>query len=367
MRDFIKEINEKHPNLEVLEEIKSGDSKVRCRCKIDNYEWDYRPYDLLRTKGCHMCNGVPRYNTETFKKKMKIISPSIVVMGDYINAHTKIKCRCSQCQSLFEMKPNALSNGSGCKKCSIEDRAKSQLKPIKQFKKEVFEIVQNEYQVLGEYRGTERNIKMKHATCGEEFDVRPHNFLSGTRCPKCNGGVRKKTTNYYKKELFDLVGKEYAFLDLYKGNKKKHKYMHTQCGETFFTTPDSFRQQNVRCPVCRRNSLGEEKIKKFLTENNILFQQQKTFENLKHKRLLRFDFYLPALNICIEYDGRQHFEPVDVFGGKEEFELTKIRDLLKEEFCKKAKIKLIRISYKEKEYEKILKHHILAGENFEEL
>ena len=49
----------------------------------------------------------------------------------------------------------------------------------------------------------------------------------------------------------------------------------------------------------------------------------------------------------IEYDGIQHFEPVKLFGGKDEFKKTQIKDKIKTEYCIKNNIQLIRISYLE--------------------
>lgn len=60
-----------------------------------------------------------------------------------------------------------------------------------------------------------------------------------------------------------------------------------------------------------------------------------------------FDFYLPDLNIAIEYDGIQHYKPVVTFGGEEAFAELKLNDNFKTEYCYKNNIKLIRIPYTE--------------------
>ena len=60
-----------------------------------------------------------------------------------------------------------------------------------------------------------------------------------------------------------------------------------------------------------------------------------------------FDFYLPDLNIAIEYDGIQHYQPVVTFGGEEAFAELKLNDAFKTEYCYKNNIKLIRIPYTE--------------------
>lgn len=56
---------------------------------------------------------------------------------------------------------------------------------------------------------------------------------------------------------------------------------------------------------------------------------------------------MPKYNLCIEYDGEQHFTPVEHFGGLDFFITTKIRDTIKNIYCEKNGINLIRISYKD--------------------
>ena len=91
---------------------------------------------------------------------------------------------------------------------------------------------------------------------------------------------------------------------------------------------------------------------------------KKTFQDLKssHNAYLRFDFYIPSKNLCIEFDGKQHFEPYD-FSGKltkketlNEFENLKIRDKLKNDYCNKNNIKLLRIKYNENIKNKLNKY-----------
>ena len=64
------------------------------------------------------------------------------------------------------------------------------------------------------------------------------------------------------------------------------------------------------------------------------------FEDCIDKRPLPFDFYLPEYNICIEYQGQQHYYPVEIFGGKNAFESQVLRDNIKREYCQKNNILL---------------------------
>ena len=68
---------------------------------------------------------------------------------------------------------------------------------------------------------------------------------------------------------------------------------------------------------------------------------------------LRFDFAIfnnqKELTALIEFDGRQHHEPVEVFGGLEGFKKTVYSDKLKNEYCRKNGIPLLRLTEKDLE------------------
>ena len=83
---------------------------------------------------------------------------------------------------------------------------------------------------------------------------------------------------------------------------------------------------------------------------NYNITRQKIFEDCRDKNCLPFDCYLDDYNVCIEYDGEQHFRPVR-FGKQkfqdtlDKFEITKKHDAIKNDYCKKNNIPLIRVPY----------------------
>lgn len=97
------------------------------------------------------------------------------------------------------------------------------------------------------------------------------------------------------------------------------------------------------------DSVGERIINSYISGLGYQIEKQKTFDDLKYKRKLRFDSCIMIDNkiLLVEYDGPQHFMPVDYFGGEEELKETRIRDQIKNEYCKKNEIPLLRISYKQ--------------------
>ena len=55
-------------------------------------------------------------------------------------------------------------------------------------------------------------------------------------------------------------------------------------------------------------SKGEQAIANILTKANIPFETEKSFSDEKKIQFYRFDFYIPSINSCIEFQGIQHME-----------------------------------------------------------
>ena len=112
------------------------------------------------------------------------------------------------------------------------------------------------------------------------------------------------------------------------------------------------------CPYCIETR-GEKIIRRKLESKKISIISQYRFKDCKNKNPLRFDFYLPDYDICIEYHGRQHYEPVEFFGGKKNFNEQRKRDKIKEKYCKENNIPLLVIPYWEFDnIEKILEENL---------
>lgn len=113
-------------------------------------------------------------------------------------------------------------------------------------------------------------------------------------------------------------------------------------------------------------SQGEDLIASILKELKYKYESQKTFEGcLSQKgRCLRFDFYISNLNCCIEYDGEQHFYSGTGWNTSENLMITQQRDRIKNEYCLKHNIRLIRIPYTQlSNINKDFIQNILQGNN----
>lgn len=120
------------------------------------------------------------------------------------------------------------------------------------------------------------------------------------------------------------------------------------CGNEFVELPARINNGHVTSCGCRIQSSGEEYIKNILEDMHITFEKQYTFNDCKNKYPLRFDFAIfncGELAGLIEYDGKQHFEAVSLFGGEEGFIKTKQRDKIKNTYCQLNNISLLRLPY----------------------
>ena len=110
----------------------------------------------------------------------------------------------------------------------------------------------------------------------------------------------------------------------------------------------SFLYNNASHPMLS-SSRGEIKVYKKLSKIDCEFEKEFTFDNCKgvKDRVLRFDFavFFEDEIKLIEYDGKQHFEPVDYWGGEKYFNLLQENDKIKDKYCKENNIDLLRIPY----------------------
>ena len=66
---------------------------------------------------------------------------------------------------------------------------------------------------------------------------------------------------------------------------------------------------------------------------------------ISNRRWLDFDIWFPELSLALEYQGKQHYEPVDYFGGQEAFERRTENDALKKKIASENEITLIPVHY----------------------
>ena len=341
--EYIKREFEKEGYKLLSTEYKNNSTKLLVQCD-KGHEYEVAFNNFKQGRRCPYCAENVKYTYEEVKKYVESFGYELF-SEEYENANEYILINPPCEHEPYEVTFSAFKNqGQRCPKCKgsrISEVLKTPHYEIKEYVESFGYELLNEECINGR---TEILVKCPNPD-HEAYEVRFSAFKNqNSRCPKCYEEQRgEKSKLSYRYIQLEIEKEGYKLLsDEYEDAKSKIKIKCPK-GHEYETTWNKF-QQEKRCPICNE-SKGEREITKILDKLNIKYIKQYRFEDCKFKQCLPFDFYLPKYNCCIEYDGRQHFEIVDYFGGLDGFIDTKIRDTIKNEYCKKNNIKLIRIPH----------------------
>tara|TARA_R110000772_G_scaffold20466_5_gene56847 strand:- start:14010 stop:15359 length:1350 start_codon:yes stop_codon:yes gene_type:complete len=348
---FIKRFKKVHGDLYDYSKVDyKSKSNVIIRCSIHGY-FKQMPETHLKGSGCPKCASKKSaanntLNTDEYIKRAK------KVHGDTYNyskvnykGQVNITIGCPV-HGYFKQMPATHLKGSGCPKCGLIKIGNSNRSNTDEYIEKAKKVHGDLYDYSKlDYKNKRTKITIGCSVHGY-FTQRPSDHLNGSKCSKCaHGDANKKkrisTEDFIKKSKEIHRG----LYDYSKTNYESGKKVIIKC-----KIHGDFRQEvgaHLRgsgCPKCRR-SKGEILISNYLKKNKILFSIERKFRDCKSTRPLPFDFYLKKYNLCIEYDGRQHFEPIKYFGGDKQLKNTQNNDKIKNDYCKKEGIKLIRIPY----------------------
>lgn len=195
----------------------------------------------------------------------------------------------------------------------------------------------------------ETYVKIQCIKCNKIFSAYYRSLISGRLVCDCDPNKhfpRFRDNQEFISQWPKLNQENFTLLSDYGGRTKKVQIVCNKCQKTDFRWASTLLSTVIRCKYCSDTvSTGELLIQQYLDDKRIsyIYQYQVNINNSIHI----FDFYLPELNSIIEFNGKQHYEAVPFFGGEPKFEKTVERDLIKEQYCKEKKIKLITIKYNE--------------------
>ena len=184
--------------------------------------------------------------------------------------------------------------------------------------------------------------------CGNHIDTFLTYLTSGdtTSC----GCIQKQRAGEANKKDFTGVVSDYDVEFLRKDYQNDHGCWMWVCrcpccGEEFTALPAKVLNGHITSCGCARESSRERLIKATLQDRHISYIQQYRYDDCVDKKVLPFDFFLPEYNTCIEYQGEQHYHPVEKFGGEKAFELLRRHDEIKREYCERNHIPLLALPY----------------------
>lgn len=264
-------------------------------------------------------------NTEkVIKYRIDKIEMNNLSIIDY-QSHDCIICICNICKYEFKNNHRNLSyNKFSCKYCRL-------IMDSKLIKDNIVKLIKIDKSLI-------------HLVCknNHRYIQDRRNLLSNKGCNECYLNNKKIKKDELIIKLFNIHG------DYYDYDLSNYKTLHTKikisCEKNhIFYQKASNHLQGKGCPICRE-SHGERKIRTYLENKKINYIREKKFIDCFYINRLPFDFYLPDYNMCIEFDGIQHFKPIKQFGGDIEFIKTQKKDKIKDEYCLKNHIHLLRIS-----------------------
>lgn len=349
-QEFSNIVKEKFPDIEILTPYVSPRVKITRKCNVCGDVRDVQPRLLMEGHGCQICASRERAKEKTktheqFVKEMKQVNPNIDFLTEYKNTGARIKCKCLVDGFEWDATPHILLEGHGCPECYRKKANRRNENEFLSELKEQFPTVK----LKSKYVRIGVKVDYECAVCGYEWSAIPDTILNNPNsvgCPRCAGRA-KVTEEEYKKRVAK-ANKFVEYIGGFNGMLGHAQFKCVKCGFIWDTTASSIENGSI-CPRCKM-SRGESAIESYLNDNHIDYIAQYRFSDCKNERQLPFDFYIPSHNMCVEYDGEQHFMPV-TFGGiskneaKRNFEHCKANDRIKDNYCKHNGIHLVRIPY----------------------
>jgi hypothetical protein len=232
-----------------------------------------------------------------------------------------------------------------CKFCS-----KKHKRSLDEYQKCSDEIHNNEFIILDKPNSIKENVNILHKKCNKIIKMTMNNHLNHKNgCLSC-GKYARKDNDYWIQKSFEIWGDDFSIMDFVENVNKKVNIKHNICNKIHKKNMNSFIHGKRGCPYCNEDLKYSEKyIERYLKSKSIIYEKEKTFDDLinpKTGRKLRYDFYLPEKNIVIEVNGVQHYKPILHWGGQSGYEDQVYRDRIKEDYLVDKKIKLVIINNK---------------------
>lgn len=247
--DFICDVRKIHPNLSIIGKYINNHTKIRCFCNIHNNYFDIHPTSLLNGIGCLFCSGYKKTNKD-FLEQIKKINPNITILDEYIGCKTKIKVQCNIDGYIWETTPTILLLGHNCPQC-VGKKKRNKDEFILDLNK-----INDSIEVIGDFINLQNRVKVKCNICNHEWNPIANSLLQGNKCPLCNLTNNRKTHEQFIKDLL-LINKNILVLDKYLNSTTKIKVRCLLDGNEWYVKPANLLSGNG-CPLCYINSITKE-------------------------------------------------------------------------------------------------------------
>lgn len=378
--NYLQKVKKVNPDFVIISNYKGAAKPITYICPICEKETTIKnAANLYRkeTLGCRQCFLKNLQAQRTEKAKQKAINKidrfeGIELLKSYSKERLYFDLSCRECGYEWTVLGNNINKTKwkGCPECwsSSEESQIARLIGLEKSRKKELEITdkkltrwasENDIVVLEKKK---QSLKLMCNKCGDTWNTQTGHVFGGKGgCSVCLGS--KYNISAFKEKLKELKRFDLKVISKEHSSYVKMKFvcMQEDCKHEWETRSTSV-IKGSGCPLCA-TSRGNRRIANTLRGLGIDYEIEKTFDACKNKNALPFDAYVESHNLLIEYDGVQHFEAVDFFGGKEHFEYRQVNDEIKNKFCEENGIELLRIPYWEfNNIEDIIIEQIKKGE-----
>ena len=275
---------------------------------------------------------------------------------DYLGYTTNLLINCVEHGEFSITASNHLTRTSkgGCRTCKSNKASKRHLKTQETFLQELEDKYPGKFNTSEVvYINAKTDIILTCIKHQNRFNKNPQSLLVKGRisgCKDCQyedlANNRSLTWDQFVEKANAKHNNRYEYLtDNYKNNSSRIEVTCKEHG--VFVQAASHHMNGTACPTCSKQSKGERNVREILNQLGITYRAQENFEGCKNIRQLPFDFFLPDLNILIEYQGIHHSEPREFFGGEPEFKKRQYLDWIKRKWCERSPYQLYEIYHDE--------------------
>lgn len=353
--DYIDELAIKNPTVKLVGEYINNRTPTTHYCEIHNIYWDISPNNALCGKGCKKCcseriGKALRKSEAQYVQELALSNPTIKLVGTYIDANTPTEHYCEIHKVASEITPYNALHGAGCVKCHFEKIANQKRKQQDEYIAEL-SIKNPTVKLVGTYINARTPIAHYCEIHQIIWNISPCAALQGQGCQQCKneriGDALKKSKEQYINEL-SIIHPNIVLCGEYLNANTPTPHRCLIHDYEWCPTPGNILSGHG-CSKCNE-SKGELQITLWLQQNKMIGIAQKRFCDCCDIKPLPFDFYIPELNVCIEYQGEQHYRPINFGGISDEdaynnFLITQRHDEIKRNYCIKNNIKLICVPY----------------------
>lgn len=207
--------------------------RVNFRCKTCGYEWNTAVSNVLYGCGCPMCGRKRsaqknKKSNEQFLQELRTINSFVVPITPYTKATDPIECACTKCGHTWTTKPTYLLSGRGCPECAKTKISDSKKLSVELFL-ERFKINSDKFEIIGEYSGVSKPLKLRCKICNHEWTTMAKQALKNQSCPICAIKRRGEANSLGMEAFTKRVKEKFPDIEVSGDYINQHSVLHFKC------------------------------------------------------------------------------------------------------------------------------------------